>query len=124
MAKRKKTSATIPFTIFAILLIAIVGFHLQKQRGDNVLGEMTSSAPLFSKEWFAEILSFFGLGTNKTERTAVQYSLPTYGTSPNSSGFSSTGNAESDSLLVELESTSDDGGQSEFNSLEAEASGL
>lgn len=124
MAKRSNSSATIPFTVFAILLIAIVGFHVQKQLGDNVLGEMTSSAPLFSKEWFAEILSFFGLGTNKTERTAVQYSLPTYGGGQKSSGFSSTGNAESDTLLVELESTSDDGGESEFDSLEKEAAGL
>ncbi len=122
MAKRKQSSATIPFIVFVILLIAIVGFHLQKQRPDDVLG-MTSGSTIFSKEWFAEILSFFGLGT-KTERTSVQYSLPTYSGDTKNSGFSGTGNTESDTLLVELERTSDDGGESEFDSLEAEASGL
>ena len=122
MAKRKQSSATIPFIVFVILLIAIVGFHLQKQRPDDVLG-MTSGSTIFSKEWFAEILSFFGLGT-KTERTSVQYSLPTYSGDTKNSGFSGTGNTESDTLLVELERTSDDGGESEFDSLEAAASGL
>lgn len=121
MAKRSKSSGSIPFIVFAFLLLAIIGFHLQKQRGDRVLGIKT--APLFSSEWFAEILSFFGLGT-KTQRPSVQYSLPTYSAGTKNGGFSTTGNTESDALLVELESTSDDGGQGEFDSLETEASGL
>src|SRR3989344_1311944 len=116
MAKRSKSARSIPFIVFAVLLLAIVGFHLQKQQESDLLG--TSTAALFSKEWFDEIWSFFGLGAKKTEPTTVQYSLPTYGTSPNSSGFSSTGNAESDTLLVELESTSDDGGEAEFEDLQ------
>lgn len=123
MAKRSKSRATIPFAVFAILLVAIIGFHLQKQQGnDSVLG-ITSGAPLFSKEWFGEILGFFGLGEKKTT-TTVNYSLPTYSGSQKSNGFSITGNEEPDTLLVELESTSDDGGESEFESLEEEASGL
>ena len=85
---------------------------------------MTSGSAIFSKEWFGEILAFFGFGDKKVERTTLQYSLPTYGGSQKSSGFTSTGNVESDALLVELESTSDDGGQREFDSLEEEASGL
>lgn len=122
MAKRSKSSRSIPFLVFLILLLAIVGFHLQKQKNsDSVLGVTT--APLFSKEWFGEILSFFGFG-EKNEVTSVTYELPSYGGSQTSSGFPTTGDAQSDQLLTELEATSDDGGASEFDSLEKEASGL
>ena len=128
MAKRTRSGTSIPFLVFAVLLLAIVGFHLQKQQGsDSVLG-MTSGAPIFSKEWFAEILSFFGFG-QKREAAPVEYSLPSYnGNQTSSGGFGqspqTTGNAQADSLLVELEVTSDDGGEVEFMQLEKEASGL
>lgn len=123
MAKKTKQSSSIPFTVFAILLLAIVGFHLQKQQRNNSVLGMSSGAPLFSKEWFGEILSFFGLGAKKETKTN-QYSLPTYGSGQNGGGFVSTGDDESDAMLTELEDTSDDGGQSDFDSLKKEASGL
>ncbi|OGG14090.1 hypothetical protein A2875_03865 [Candidatus Gottesmanbacteria bacterium RIFCSPHIGHO2_01_FULL_46_14] len=110
MTKRSKQSRSIPFSVFAILLLAIVGLHFYKQNQNDVLG-MTSGASFFSKEWFGELWSFFGLGEKKTKTTTVDYSLPTY-------------SADTNSLLMELESTGDDGGKSDFESLQKEASGL